>query len=89
MSITEANEYFDSDKSRICYPTAYAIKNGTRKSNIDSCGWWLRTPGEAPVEFGQQYEALVYEQGDVINSGTNDYYDHHAVRPVIWIELNP
>jgi len=88
LSITEANKYFNSDKSRICYPTDYAVKNGTRKSDIDSCGWWLRTPGEDHSQFGQLYEALVYEHGNIINSGTNGDYDHHAVRPVIWIELN-
>ena len=46
LSIHEADQYFSTDESRICYITKYADMQGAQTYNRDSaCWWWLRTPG--------------------------------------------
>ena len=83
LSITEANQYFSSDSALQCEPTDYAVAKGAYV-NSHRCWWWLRSPGSS-----QDNAANVYDDGDVNLNGYFVDYDLHAVRPALWIDLNP
>ena len=84
LSFVEANNYFASDNTRVCKPTSYAENQGADKNYDGSCDWWLRTPGD------DQKDAAC-----VIFEGITNVYGHFvlagnvAVRPAMWIELEP
>ena len=88
LSITEAKNYFSTDNSCMCVPTAYAIANGayTSSSNkVDgegSCWWWLRSPG-----YCLDCAAGVNYDGTVRSGGSYVYNDDSAVRPALWVSL--
>ena len=82
LSISEADQYFDSDDERICEPTEYAFSKGAHiVGDIDKCQWWLRSPGLA-----QTITAVVSGQGDVYAHG-NVVISAMGVRPAMWINL--
>lgn len=84
LSITEANKYFNSNGARQCKPTDYAVANDTWESDRSYRRWWLRSPGRY-----QDSAATVSYDGDVdVRSGSVDC-DDLAVRPALWIDLNP
>ena len=84
LSITEADKYFSSDSARQCEPTDYAVANGVGvNSSSGNCSWWLRSPG-----YDQNRAADVYSDGDVSEYGGNVHVNS-AVRPALWIDLNP
>ena len=82
LSITEAEEYFDSDSKRVCKPTVYAVAKGANEYDSDSCCWWLRSPGGS-----QRSAAFVYDDGSIYYSGYCVDYDDGCVRPAMWINL--
>ena len=89
LSIDEANRYFASDESRATKPTAYAVSRGAYASTstnwyAGNCVWWLRSPG-----YFQDDAADVYDRGYVRDDGNNVYHDVSAVRPAMWIAVNP
>lgn len=83
LSITEANEYFDSDSARHCDFTDYAGVNGVSRYR---CNWWLRSPGRE-----QQSAAFVNSGGDssgiIEEGGAHVGYIYGAVRPALWIDI--
>ena len=84
LSITEANKYFNSNGARQCKPPDYAVANDTWESDRSYRRWWLRSPGRY-----QDSAATVSYDGDVdVRSGSVDC-DDLAVRPALWIDLNP
>ena len=81
LSITEVNEYFNTDKVRECQGTAYCYARGAYKASNDNCRWWLRSPGHRSRNASY-----------VLIGGSVDYYgdvvhDAVAVRPALWIDL--
>lgn len=87
LSINEVNRYFSSDEDRKCLPTPYALEQGVfatiEDDNFGYCEWWLRSlGGHSP------YAAYVGCGGDVDIFGKNANY-YSAVRPALWIKLNP
>ena len=85
LSIAEANKYFDSNSMRQCKPTAYAKAQGVHvDENNGNVLWWLRSPGS-----DQDFAARVSSVGGVnVLGGYVDIY-FSAVRPALWIDLNP
>ncbi|MBP5269602.1 MAG: toll/interleukin-1 receptor domain-containing protein [Clostridia bacterium] len=89
LSVPEANEYFDSEETRICAPTEYAKKQGAftnkkhKAGNLPACWWWLRTPG-----FGPHLAAYVGDDGSTSNYGSIVYDTAGAVRPALRISLS-
>lgn len=85
LSIDEANQYFDNDEARKCFPTAYTIANGACIYNeyTNTCWWWLRSPGD-----NQAFAAYVYDDGAFNSSGYQVNYSHDCVRPALWINLD-
>lgn len=84
LSIDEVNRYFADDKARMCTGTPYCYEQGAYKDlNFGTCWWWLRSSG-----IGASLAAYVFTSGRVRNG---DYvnYDRDAVRPALWINLNP
>lgn len=86
LSVTEANNYFNSDSARQCELTDFAVANGAYVNSNDdnyNCRWWLRSPG-----LYQNTAASVISNGVV---GDYGYYvdddDYGAVRPALWIDL--
>ena len=87
LSYAEANNYFDSDKARLCQPTAYAKSQGVGVSfdGSDNCLWWLRSPG-----FTQYFVAYVRRDGSLdgsLNNYTHAGRSNAPVRPAMWINL--
>ncbi len=83
LSITEVNEYFNSDSARQCKATAYAEAQGAYvNSSNGNCWWWLRSPG-----YNQNYAALVLYDGYVYEFGYT-VFQFGAVRLALWIDLN-
>ena len=85
LSITEVNKYFSSDGARRCKPTDYAVANGAYVSSFNgNCWWWLRSPG-----YDDRYAAAVDYAGGTSRMGRDVDDAHIAVRPALWIDLNP
>ena len=82
LSLSEVEEYFSSDRARICYPTAYAKAQGALASNTGEVKWWLRSPGGIST-----CAAGVYTTGKADPSGNDVSDDWEAVRPALWINL--
>lgn len=84
LSITQANDYFKSDRERVCNPTDLAVARGAWENPDGNCWWWLRSPGKT-----QDAAAAVFGDGDIYESGDDTGNDNNAVRPALWMELNP
>ncbi len=78
LDITEAYKYFSYGSKRQCETTDYATEQGA------SCWWWLRSPGISP-----DYAACVDSTGQISNYGRDVGSGITAVRPAMWIDLNP
>ena len=79
----QADQFFMSDKERICMPTQQAVNNGAWTwGDNGACGWWLRSPGAYSVSA-----AGVLADGNVNSDGY--YVDGAAVavRPALWVNL--
>ena len=81
LSISEAEQYFDDDESRICNPTNYAVNQGAYTSN-GACWWWLRSPG-----YYSSNASYVRGDGSVDDDGYNVYDTGISVRPAVWVRL--
>ncbi len=84
LSINEVNKYLKSTTDRICIGTEYCYAHGALKNSEGNCWWWLRSPG-----FDQDYAAYVYLDGAVFTSGSTVDIDDGAIRPALWINLEP
>ena len=98
LSIEELEKYLPSDDERVCLPTDTAVENGICvwddyiENGIDTCWWWLRTPGNAPNYAADVYHlgcldlygALVDNEGSV--DGSSCYIGPGAVRPVVVLQ---
>lgn len=97
LSIAEAYQYFTSDETRKCAPTDYAIAQGALGEYIGDSykaggraawWWWLL------VHVNYNHTAGVNSSGDVrwggvYGGGLNVDSDVVAVRPALWINLDP
>ena len=84
LSIDEANSYLSTNSARVCYGTAYCYAQGAYKSSIGKCWWWLRTPGEDATKAAE-----VSYLGGVKLDGALVSYTDVAVRPAMWIKVDP
>lgn len=88
LSVDEVIQYFPgNERERICLPTENAKYNEYVRSYSDEkegCEWWLRSPGEDSDNV-----AVVYYFGKILYQGDPPYFDGIAVRPAIWISLEP
>ena len=88
LSITEADNYFSSDETRKCAPTAYAIEQGAwtnKEYKVDgkaTCWWWLRSLGT-----DSDNAAHVRSDGFIDDFGNAVFYSDGAVRPALWVNL--
>ena len=80
LSITEAEEYYNSDSERDCRPTAYAMAQSVYFSEY--CWWWLRSPGS-----GSSRAAVINSGGSVNCNGREVDSIYANVRPALWIDL--
>jgi len=84
LSITEAEQYFSSEKDRQCRPTAYARNQGAYVANRNNCCfWWLRSPGGS---FLRAASVLTVGEIDLFGYRCDD--DGATVRPALWIVCN-
>ena len=79
LSISEAENFFESDAARLCVPTNYARARSASTQN-GYCGWWLRTPG-VDSELAARGSTLGWI--DAIGSYVD--YGSECIRPAIWI----
>ncbi len=86
LTTDEANQYFESDESRVCYPTKQAVKNGAWTEDNDACYWWLSSPsdGGSDTWFAT---ACVDSDGGVFSLGIRVVRPDVAVRPALWVSL--
>lgn len=86
LSWDEAIEYFSSDSTRQCQGTAYCYAQGARKADDGNCNWWLRWLLEA-VSF--RTARYVDYNGSISGHVCSVDNDTIAVRPALWINLEP
>ena len=85
LSLVEINKYLDSDDVRTCEATVYAQMQGAYvNSSNGNCWCWLRSPG-----ISQDFAAGVDTFGGLNVYGNYVNGDNCAVRPALWIELEP
>ena len=100
LSLAEAEQYFGITKDWGNYwysatpelsaakVTAYAEAQGmwvsTSGSTAGNGWWWLRSPGH-----DDGHPARVNCDGDVNVAGSDEDFNFHAVRPALWLNLNP
>ncbi len=83
LSIEEAYRYFDSDRARQCFATAYCSALGAEKGDDGGCYWWLRSPG---IETSTV--TVVLWNGAVFTNGFScGHVPNLAIRPVMRIDL--
>ena len=79
----QADQFFMSDKDRICMPTQQAVNNGAWTwGDNGACGWWLESQGA-----GLYGAAFVGADGVVDSDGRNVPSTDLAVRPAMWVNL--
>ena len=85
LSIKEANQYFNSDESRKCTATQYAVAQIQNISflNVGDLYWWLRSPRRY-----QNRATFVNTSGVVVEGGNVVEFNFGGVRPAIWIDLS-
>lgn len=81
LSYEEAWKFFDSNESRVCFPTQSAIAQGIKMEQEGTCRWWLRTPGVPP-----KTECIVTYKGTYFNSF--DSSSNEGIRPAMWVDLS-
>lgn len=87
LSKNEVNRYFSSNSARQCKPTKYAEAQGAfSHPQSGTTNWWLRTVGGQ--FFHVDCAAVVNLIGEVSSEGL-PFDLGLAVRPAIWIDLNP
>ncbi|MGN0408066.1 MAG: DUF6273 domain-containing protein [Bacteroides sp.] len=88
LSIDEAERYFASDEARATKPTSYAISRGawtpTSGQSIGNSYWLLRSPG-----YHQRMPALILVNGVIAYGGGALIDSAFAVRPAMWVAVNP
>ena len=83
LSISEAEDLFEDDNARICYPTEYALARGAwTLDKTGSCTWWLRSN-----DLGSRNAAIVNTDGWVNDAGKRFDFGTVSVRPALWINL--
>ena len=82
LSFAEVNKYFVDEYALLCPGTPYCEAQGEHLE-AGYCCWWLRTPGA-----DNSYAMYVTEDGAISISGSQAHYNC-AVRPAMWIELEP
>ena len=82
LSISEAEQYLDSDKARQAQASEYAKKQGADTFYSVNTWWWLRSPG-----YDQNFAAYVFYDGSVGYYGSGVDLSSGAVRPALWIDL--
>ena len=76
LSITEVEKYLRFKNERMCEPTRLW------KSELDTCAWWLRSPGETQLVASYVgYDGFVFTHGEDVEYGK-------GIRPALWIDLN-
>ena len=80
LSYEQAENYFENDDDRECYPTDFAIWNGAYFNNEYHCSWWLRSPG-----YAQSRAMCVYGDGDLHAYRVSVDIGSLGVRPALWI----
>ena len=86
LSITEAEQLFESNEDRIIKATEYSIARGVDAYDDGACWWWLRTVCE-----DNEYVMNVRSAGNLrYASEIAANSDGYAIRPAIWIsyEIN-
>lgn len=84
LSIPEVNKYFSFQSLRRCSPTVYAMKGEVYQNNGGFYWWWLRTPG-----FYSNDAVYVTSEGKFHEHGFDVNKDTIAVRPALWISIDP
>lgn len=83
LSVDEANQYFQSDDDRICWPTQQALNDGAWTWDQNgACVWWLRSPG-----VYSDCAAVVIDAGCVNSDGDYVGLSNVSVRPALWVNL--
>ena len=97
LSIDDLDKYAIPGDALMCIPTDTAVANGIcpweDDDGIETCWWWLRSPGSAPDYaadvyldgFLDTYGALVDNEGSV--DGSSEYCGPGAVRPVVVLRV--
>lgn len=87
LSCKEASKYYtyDSLLSSECKGTPYFYASSMIPTTLnDNCSWWLRTPGASAT-----YAAVVGKKGVVYTNGERVSGRSFAVRPVMWLKIEP
>lgn len=83
LNADEAGKYFSSWRTRQCQGTAYCYAQGADKIGENgNCRWWLWSPGSYDAPY-------VDYDGDIEEDGWYVDKDTIAVRPALWINLEP
>lgn len=88
LSITEAEELFDSDEARICKATDHAVSEVRYDLEYITDRWWLRTRGESWYKVAVVTDdGYIDYYGEKVDSGF--FYDPLImVRPALWVDLD-
>lgn len=83
LSVDEVNRYFKKNGNGVCQITPYCQKQGVSHDR-GVCNWWLRTPGGS-----SDTASIANSQGWGNAGGAYVESKNFAVRPAIWVCINP
>lgn len=91
LSIAEVERYLPTDSERQCRGTDYCYAQGALEAENGFCWWWLRTPGSRPsyVVFVRDSGAVRHIGGSVYGLASHIGVGYGAVRPAMWVSLEP
>jgi hypothetical protein len=94
LNLEEAHAYFNSNDSRKCAPTDYAISKGVetgtvKKQGKATCDWWLRSVSSDLHYHGFYMKFMTVRGTGTINTkGVHTNTSNIGVRPAIWVKLD-
>ena len=83
LSVPETWNYFESNDTRYCKPTKYALSRGAWADDRGIGWWWLRTPGAEQNKVSCGNNDLGINQ-----MGVETNTDYIGVRPAMWISID-
>jgi len=84
LSMEEAKKYLPEREKRVCTATEFSITRGAENASHSVGCWWLRTIGAESA-----YVAIVKWDGEIDTHGFHSHYSECAVRPAMWVRVEP
>lgn len=85
LSVKEAQRYLRSERDRMAPVTKYAIRSMLWTVFDQFAHWWLRSPGEHPVDIYYVRDGVIMSENSTVQGA---YFEHFGVRPAMYFRCD-